>query len=228
VDEQSRSALVGLPAAGDCWNRIGVHGDGSCPELRKVVHCHNCPVFAAAGRQLFERQPPADYVEEWTRRLARGEAEAAGETVPLLIFRLAEEWLGLDVRRAVEVAPARPVRRIPHRSDRLLAGLVNIRGELHLCASLYELLGVEPPAAAAADRTRRRLLVVEHRQRRWVFAVDEVLGVSRLPLPELRPVAVTLARSLSHYTRGVFTLEGKDVGLLDEEQVFEALKRRVG
>jgi chemotaxis-related protein WspD len=228
MNEPTRPALAELPAAGDCWNRIGVHGDGSCPELRKVVHCHNCPVFVAAGRDLFERRPPAEYVEEWTRRLARGEAEEAGETVPLLVFRLAEEWLGLDVRRAVEVAPARPARRIPHRSDRLLAGLVNIRGELHLCASLYELLGVEPPASPAPDRSRPRLLVVEHRQRRWVFAVDEVRGVSRLPLHELRPVAVTLARSLAHYTRGVFSLEGKDVGLLDEEQVFEALKRRVG
>ena len=173
MTEQTQPALTELPTVEDCWNRIGVHGDGSCPELGKVVHCHNCPVFAAAGRQLLQRRPPADYVEEWTRRLAKGEGEAAGETVPLLIFRLAEEWLGLDVTRAVEVAPARPARRIPHRSDRLLAGLVNIRGELHLCASLYELLGVTPPAPDAADGARPRLLVVEHQQRRWVFAVDE-------------------------------------------------------
>src|SRR5262249_47283427 len=132
------------------------------------------------------------------------------------------------IRRAVEVAPARTARRIPHRSDRLLAGLVNIRGELHLCASLYELLGVEPPAPDPAGGARPRLLVVGHRQRRWVFAVDEVLGVSRPSLRELRPVPVTLARGVAHYTRGVFTLEGRDVGLLDEDQVFEALKRRVG
>jgi chemotaxis-related protein WspD len=226
VSELAQAAA--LPVVEDCWSRIGVWGDGSCPELRKVVHCHNCPVFAAAGQRLFERCPPAEYVAEWTRRLAQGEDDEARQTVPVLVFRLAEEWLGLDVGRTVEVASARAPRRVPHRSDRLLAGLVNIRGELQLCASLHELLGIEAGGPAAAGREQPRLLVAEHRQQRWVFAVDEVLGVSRLPLPELRPVPATLACSLAHYTRGVFTREGRDVGLLDEDRVFEALKRRVG
>ncbi len=220
-------AVTELPVVDDCWNRIGVRGDRSCPELDKVGHCHNCPVFAAAGQQLLERHPPDEYVEEWTRRLARGEGDGADEALPVLVFRIGEEWLGLDAHRAVEVAPARPARRIPHRSDRLLAGLVNIRGELQLCASLHELLGVERPAATA-ERSRARLLVAEHRQQRWVFAVDEVLGVARLPAREMGAVPATLARGLAHYTRGVFRQDGKDVGLLDEDRLFEALKRRIG
>ena len=48
----------------DCWNHIGVSGDGTCPELVKVVHCHNCPVYAAGGRSLLEREPPAEYLHE--------------------------------------------------------------------------------------------------------------------------------------------------------------------
>jgi chemotaxis-related protein WspD len=28
----------------DCWNRIGVRGDGSCRELEQHIHCHNCSV----------------------------------------------------------------------------------------------------------------------------------------------------------------------------------------
>ena len=35
-----------------CWNQIGVQGDATCPELPKVVHCRNCPVYAAGGRAL--------------------------------------------------------------------------------------------------------------------------------------------------------------------------------
>ena len=30
----------------DCWNRIGVHGDKSCPLLDEHVHCRNCAVYA--------------------------------------------------------------------------------------------------------------------------------------------------------------------------------------
>ena len=33
----------------DCWNKIGVRGDGSCPELARHVHCRNCPVYSASA-----------------------------------------------------------------------------------------------------------------------------------------------------------------------------------
>src|SRR5258706_152676 len=35
------------PAIDACWNRIGVRGDGSCPELARHVHCRHCPAFGA-------------------------------------------------------------------------------------------------------------------------------------------------------------------------------------
>ena len=34
----------------DCWNKIGIAGDRSCPELTKHIVCQNCPVFASAAR----------------------------------------------------------------------------------------------------------------------------------------------------------------------------------
>ena len=39
------------PALGtvdDCWNRIGVSGDRSCPELQAHLHCRNCSVSSSA------------------------------------------------------------------------------------------------------------------------------------------------------------------------------------
>src|SRR5207248_4323813 len=140
---------------------------------------------------LFERPPPAEYVAEWTHRLADDDTTTSGDLLAVIVFRLGEEWLCLDVRNAVEVAPVRGAQRIPHRSDRLLRGLVNIRGELHLCVELRELLGIDGQATSDAAA---RLLVVEHRRQRWVFRADEVLGVHRLPLPQMRDVPATVAR----------------------------------
>src|SRR4051812_32697640 len=67
----SPSPLPVLNAEAPCWHRIGVWGDRSCPELAKVTHCHNCPVFAAAGRRFLDGPSPPDYLDEWTERLAR-------------------------------------------------------------------------------------------------------------------------------------------------------------
>ena len=41
-----------LATIDDCWNRIGVCGDQTCPELTRFVHCHNCPVFSTASERL--------------------------------------------------------------------------------------------------------------------------------------------------------------------------------
>ena len=221
--------MTDLPLVDDCWNRIGVKGDGSCPELKTVGHCHNCPVFASAGQTLFERQPPPEYVAEWTRRLAADDGAAPANLLAVVVFRLGEEWLCLDVRSAVEVAPVRAAKRIPHRSDRLLKGLVDIRGELLLAVDLRELLGIDTAAPANGEaRDQPRLLVIEGRRQRWVFRADEVVGVHRLPTTELAEVPATVARAPSPFTRGVFDWKGRHVGLLAEDRLFDALARRIG
>src|ERR1700740_948398 len=114
-----------LNGQSDCWRRIGVWGDRSCPELAQVVHCHNCPVFAAAGRRFLDTPAPGAYVEEWTDRLTAPVEEGATDLQSVLIFRLGEEWLALRVPVLLEVTNPRPIHRIPHRVG-LLAGLVNI------------------------------------------------------------------------------------------------------
>jgi chemotaxis-related protein WspD len=75
----------------DCWNQIGVRGDRSCPELATVGHCHNCPVFAAAGRRFLDGPCPDGYLEEWTQRLAAPVADATSDLHSVLIFRLSAE-----------------------------------------------------------------------------------------------------------------------------------------
>ena len=64
----------------DCWNRIGVWRTTieRCPELEKVIHCRNCPVFAKAGRKLLRTKPPEGYRSEWTGIIAKGKDDKAG------------------------------------------------------------------------------------------------------------------------------------------------------
>ena len=214
---------LALPVLDDCWNRIGVKGDGSCPELAKVVHCRNCPVFAAAGQQLFQRPAPMECVDEWTAALAREEPAPACDAVAVLIFRLGTEWLALDVGSLVEVAPARVVRRVPQRTNRVLLGLVNIRGELQLCVALKELLGIE-----AETGSSERLIIAEAPPWRWAFAVDDVAGVQRHRLQTMSNVPSTLGNSIAHFSQGVFAWNDKRVGYLATERISESLRQRIG
>ncbi|HLJ95070.1 MAG TPA: chemotaxis protein CheW [Gemmataceae bacterium] len=224
--------LPALPARtpGDCWNHIGVWGDHSCPELNQVVHCHNCPVFATASRRFLDAPPPDGYLEEWTERLIAPIEETSNDRQSILIFRLGEEWLALRVQVLLEVTTLRPVRCIPHRAG-LLAGLVNIRGELHLCLHLTQLLGIEAEGNGQRMPDGKsglpRMIVVVNDGDRWVFPVDEVDQVYRLTPSELSSTPATLARSAGRLTKAILTWRERSIGYLDDERLFRVLRSRI-
>jgi chemotaxis-related protein WspD len=123
-----------------CWNKIGVWGDRSCPELEAAVHCHNCPVFSAAGRSLLDREAPDEYLGEWAEAITRPAETKNANGESAVVFRLASEWFGLPVHLCREVVEDCPIHTLPHRSDAVFLGLVNVRGQLQLCISLANFL----------------------------------------------------------------------------------------
>ncbi|MFH1476553.1 MAG: chemotaxis protein CheW [Verrucomicrobiota bacterium] len=208
----------------DCWNRIGVQGDKSCPELRRHIHCRNCPTFEQGAHALLNRAPPSGYIEEWTRFLARAKETEAGFTDTVCVFRIGSEWLAFGARACVEIVPLRPIRRIPHRSDRMLMGLTSVRGELLLCFSLANLLGLEPSANTAAQ-VMPRLLVARKERFNLAFPVDEVMGLHRFHRDTIRAIPATVAHAVPQFSRGMLTADGRKIGLLDDDLVFHALTK---
>jgi chemotaxis-related protein WspD len=214
------------PDVDACWTRIGIAGDGSCAELRRVVHCRNCEVYAHAGRQLLDQCPPPGYLEQWATQLAAVEAETDIATLSVVIFRLGAEYFALPAAAFVEVVEVRAAHRIPHRANDTLLGLVNIGGELQLCVSLAALLGTEP-AGSADTGGRPRLAVIERAADRWVFPVDELLAIERIAQRALSAPPATIARDATALTTALFTWRDTTIALLDADLLFAALDKVV-
>lgn len=211
-----------------CWKEHGTTGDRTCPELDEFVDCRNCPTFSAIGRSLLDRPPPEGYLRDWTALLASGkEIEEAG-TTSIVVFRLADEWLSLKTRTLKEVVLHRPVHKIPHRVNMVLLGLLNVRGELLLCASLAHILGIEggeTTVSTPADAISRRMLVIEHSGERWVFPVNEVDRVYRVKDSQMEPVPVTISKDASAYSQAIVRAGERSIALLDEDLLLGALRR---
>lgn len=224
-------SLVPTPDLQDCWNQVGVWGDSTCPRLAECAHCRNCPVYSSAAGRLLHGEPPADYLQEWADRLAlpRPAAQAA-KTQAAMIFRLGPEWLALPAAVFQEVAEPRPIHSLPHRRAPVLRGLVNIRGELILCVSLESALRVQDRTnqTAAARTVYERLLVVATPGGRLAFPVAEVHGIERFAPADLQPVPETLALASARFTRGILRWQGRSVGCLDDEPLFQTLNRSFG
>ena len=219
------------PGIVDCWNRIGVHGDGSCVELVVHVHCRNCPVYSAAAGRVLDRDSAGSDRGEATRQFAMrktGERRAAHSA---FLFRIAHEWLALPTTVLDEVAGLRPVHSLPNRRSGVVLGLANVRGELLVCVSLGQLLGIEVAGdinALGQSRTAvRRLLVMREGNSRLAFPVDEVHGTERFDDADLKPAPTTVAKAAASYTRALLGWREFSVGLLDQELLFHSLNRNL-
>jgi chemotaxis-related protein WspD len=214
----------------ECWRRIGVTGDRSCPELEIYIHCRNCPVLAEAARTFFDREAPEGYLEAWSRILEEPEVIADPDATSVLVFRVGREWMALPTGTLVEITTLRPLHRVPHRTAGALEGLVNIRGQLQLCVSLHTILGLEeqPPTVQpdAEAPTAARLLVVERADGaggRWVFGVDEVAGVQQVVRSTMRSVPSTVSQSNARMCQALFDWQDRTVGLIDDARLLDGL-----
>jgi chemotaxis-related protein WspD len=206
-----------------CWRETGIAGERSCEKLSRYVHCRNCPEYSNLGRTLFAREIPEDYRREMTKELAEPAVPPAEDMESVVVFRVGPEWFALRTIVFHEITASARAYVLPFRSGGALAGLVNVNGELLLCVSFRDVLGL------AEEKTELgrtpRLCVVGVGRERLAFCVDEILGVRRVSRAALRKVPVTLAKSPQAQTRWCFEFDGCNIGLIDEKKFFDSLDR---
>jgi chemotaxis-related protein WspD len=228
----------------NCWKKIGVAGDRSCSLLESVIHCRNCSVYAAAGRALLHREAPSGYVEEWTSLLTQtigtstaieGNRHSTNTTnsIPsVLIFRLEEEWFALPVWAIKEVTSLCPIHTLPHRSNDILLGVVNIRGEILICISLANILGIKSSVWKLHHKGAKngvnsvlyqRMVVMEIQDNRWVFGVDEIYSIQRIQESELVEAPTVITKTPDTYTKKIINWQDKKISFINHELLFYEL-----
>lgn len=209
-----------LLAIEDCWNRIGVAGDQSCPKLAVHIHCRNCEVYAGAAQRNLRRPVDREYKLHWASHFRQpGIDAAAGAALDnaALVFRIGREWLALPAHLFVSVTPQTRPHTLPHRAGLGLRGVVNIAGKLYPCVGLAELLGIDEQYQAPANgrHTFARQLLLESEARAFALPVAELHGIVRYAGAATRAPATTLNKGLARFLTGVLEHEGMQIGCLD-------------
>jgi chemotaxis-related protein WspD len=215
----------------DCWNTVGVwgHADKKCEELEKHIHCRNCPVFAEIGHVVFERIAPSGYLSQWRKEISAKAVREEERTKSVLIFRVFNEWFGLPAKVLNEVANERTMHRIPRNTNRYISGVVNINGEISICYSLKELLGISSDAGMrnenkGSQEKPRRLIVIYLADKCYVFPVDEVKGLRWYADSDLLPLPSTLNTENSHLLLGSIRQEGQQAAIFNMHKFQEKLE----
>ncbi len=209
-----------------CWRSIGIWGDASCPKLAEEIHCHNCPVYIQSGRHQLEQTASDEYRRQWAEIMARPKETQPTDTVSLAIFRLGNHVLALRTSVFKRILEPRPIHPIPHRNTNVVLGLVALQGELQLAFSLPELLRLKSePLVAGRKRILPRMALIEKQGERWVFPVDEMLGLHLLTSDSAMAVPSDENDPSTTYLTTMFELDGRIVNRIDDELLFAGLKR---
>ncbi len=210
-----------------CWRKIGVYaGDHSCTRLREVVHCRNCDVFSAAARSVMLRE--VDQLEE----AVASQPERAPGGRSALLLRIGGLRIGLPVSRVIEIAADAPLRRVPHRTGRAVAGLTNVRGQLHLTLVPEHLFGLEMRATAVQTKpekhARPRIVLMSAIVGAPVaLRADNVMGVHGFALDTLGPIPEALPVPLAECATAIGSFEGKHYLLLDDLKFADILAKAI-
>jgi purine-binding chemotaxis protein CheW len=142
--------------------------------------------------------------------------EKREETIQLIVFRLAREWYGVDIRKVKEIVRLNRVTYLPS-SPQHIAGIVSLRGNILSVTDLKVLLNlsVELPAEKA------RIIAVESGILETGLIADEVIGSIELPVRVIGPVIPTIPEKGAKYLEGLCKVDNKLIGILSVEKVLE-------
>jgi len=220
-----------IPVEG-CWHSIGVWGTEHprCPRLEEFIHCQNCDIFHTASLKAYERAIPEDYRQEWTDVLAGDKAATTSGTRSVIVFRIGDEWVAIATSLCKEISRMMKIHRLPHNRSQTLKGVVNNGGEIRICFSLGNLLGIAKAGQVFSEGVNTiyaRMIVMEISGQRYVFPVSEIGGFHDYRETDLDPLPNTVLASSASYMKGVIHWNDRSVGCLDETLLASQLERGI-
>lgn len=226
------SELKKIAPVDGCWHSIGVWGRAlpRCPRLDEFIHCQNCDVFHTASLKAYERALPDGYRDEWTEVLAGSKEGIVSGTQSVIVFRIGDEWVAIATSLCKEISRMMKIHRIPHNKSQTLKGVVNNGGEIRICFSLGNLLGIAKANqifGEGLNTVYARMIVMEISGRRYVFPVSEIGGLHQFQEADRGPLPNTVSASSATYMNGVIKWNDRNVGCLDEALLASQLERSI-
>ncbi len=131
----------------------------------------------------------------------------------LIVFRIAEELIGIDIRRVREVTELPAIVQVP-KAPEFIFGLANIRGEVIPVISLHKRLGI------TGDEVCNLLLVTEDEERIAGLRVDALIGTKKIDERHVNKDSELLSSKKGRkFFSGVYESEERPILIIDLKKV---------
>lgn len=134
----------------------------------------------------------------------------------LVVFRLADEYYGLDIGTVQEIITWQPVTRVP-RTPEFVEGIINLRGHVIAVIDLRKRFQVKQSEIGRETR----IVVVEIGSLVVGLVVDGVSEVLRVPADRIEPPSTVISGIDTEFLRGVAKTDDRLIILLDADRILE-------
>lgn len=142
--------------------------------------------------------------------------ELKEETLQLVVFRLSQEWYGIEITKLREAMKIDKITYLPS-SPTYIAGIVNLRGNILSVTDLKRIFGL--PQEELNDKTR--IVAIESGMLETGLLVDEIAEAIEVPISKIEPALATLAPEVAEYIEGHCKVDEKLVALLNADKILE-------
>lgn len=172
---------------------------------------------------LLDRPYPPGYKSDCTPLSMASETDRDVHCLKVMIFRIGDDWLGLESRVLKAVTEKKTVHTIPL-SKKLIKGVANMRGDLKPVVCLDAL--IEKKISKQSQDLGFMILISQEKDD-WIFIVDELLGIFDISPKNLQNVPVNISKSYGNLIKGLVEIEHKTIAILEEELLFYTLSQSV-
>jgi purine-binding chemotaxis protein CheW len=152
----------------------------------------------SAGEKTMPPEKVKAILEERARQLAKGTDTQTGESVPLVVFTLANETYGIATEYVREVQPLRDVTPVPC-TPKFVVGVINIRGSIYSVIDIRAFFGV--PKSEISETTK--VILVNAIGLEVGILADDVKGATSVATSEIKPGLMVQAAAKEEYIQGV-------------------------
>ena len=142
-------------------------------------------------------------------------------TILYVVFTLASEYYGVDIRDTHRVVRMDSLKRVPG-APPVLKGIVNLQEKLVPVVDLRRRLGLQ----ATRPTLESRIVVINIAEQQIGLIVDSVTGVLPVPLSSVEPTTFA-PPARTNYLWGIANLGIRQILLLDLDKVFSVFNGHI-
>ncbi|MFC1616747.1 chemotaxis protein CheW [Candidatus Margulisiibacteriota bacterium] len=140
--------------------------------------------------------------------------EEKEDSVKLIVFRISNEWYGIDIVKSKEIINVPEIVYLPS-SPKYIIGVINLRGNIVSITDPKLILGLKQQKITA----KSRLIIIEEDEIETGLLVDELDNVIEALVSRINPTIHTVSAESANFIKGEFKIGDKLIGVLNTDQI---------